>query len=75
MSLELAADKQLQYTEAETLGDMLRLRAEGPQGEDIRFLYVGEDDFIHSSSSGVEISNIRNPYWSEHLVAARRIVR
>ena len=38
-------------------------------------LYVGGDEFIHSSSSGVEVSNIRNPYWTEHLVAARRIVQ
>ncbi|MEZ6188809.1 MAG: fatty acyl-AMP ligase [Planctomycetota bacterium] len=32
------------FTEAETLGDMLIQRAQGPQGDDIRFLFVAEDD-------------------------------
>lgn len=37
-------------------------------------LYIGGDDFIHSSSSGVRVSNLRDPYWRQTLVAARRIV-
>ena len=37
-------------------------------------LYVGDHEFIHSSSNGVRVSNLLNPYWQEHLVAARRIV-
>lgn len=37
-------------------------------------LYIGGDEFIHSSSDGVTISTLRNPYWQSHLVAARRIV-
>jgi cell wall-associated NlpC family hydrolase len=37
-------------------------------------LYIGGDDFIHSGSSGVRVSNLRNPYWRQTLVAARRIV-
>ena len=37
-------------------------------------LYVGDGDFIHSSSSGVRISTLDSRYWQEHLVAARRIV-
>jgi cell wall-associated NlpC family hydrolase len=37
-------------------------------------LYIGGDEFIHSSSSGVRVSNLRNPYWRQTLVAARRIV-
>lgn len=32
------------FTEAETLGQMLIERAEGPQGEDLRYLFVAEDD-------------------------------
>ncbi|MBT8397785.1 MAG: C40 family peptidase [Gemmatimonadetes bacterium] len=38
-------------------------------------LYVGDGRFIHSSSSGVRVSNLREPYWQQHLVAARRMVR
>lgn len=38
-------------------------------------LYVGEGRFIHSSSTGVRISEITDPYWDVRLVAARRIVQ
>lgn len=37
-------------------------------------LYVGEGRFIHSSSSGVRISTLLDPYWRSRLVSARRIV-
>jgi len=37
-------------------------------------LYIGEGEFIHSSSSGVRVSTLRSTYWQESLVAARRIV-
>ena len=37
-------------------------------------LYIGDDEFIHSSSSGVRISTLRDLYWQRRLVAARRIV-
>jgi cell wall-associated NlpC family hydrolase len=37
-------------------------------------LYIGDGQFIHSSSSGVRISSLDNPYWRQSLVAARRIV-
>jgi cell wall-associated NlpC family hydrolase len=38
-------------------------------------LYLGEGRFLHSSSSGVRLSDIRESYWQRHLVAARRMVR
>lgn len=37
-------------------------------------LFVGDDRFIHSSTSGVRVSNLTDPYWKARLVAARRIV-
>jgi len=37
-------------------------------------LYIGGGEFIHSSSSGVRVSSLDNPYWRQSLVAARRIV-
>jgi cell wall-associated NlpC family hydrolase len=56
-------------------GDILGFALEGGSKTSHVGLYLGGNEFIHSSSSGVEISNIRNPYWNEHLVAARRIVQ
>jgi cell wall-associated NlpC family hydrolase len=38
-------------------------------------LYVGKGRFIHSSSSGVRLSDIGEAYWQRHLVDARRMVR
>ena len=38
-------------------------------------LYVGDGQFIHSSTSGVRVSDLREPYWQQHFVAARRIVQ
>jgi len=38
-------------------------------------LYVEDGRFIHSSSSGVRVSNLREPYWQQHFMAARRIVQ
>ncbi len=36
--------ERLAFTAAPTLGAMLEERARGPQGDDIRFLFVGKDD-------------------------------
>jgi len=38
-------------------------------------LYVGDGQFIHSSNSGVRVSDIREPYWQQHFVAARRMIQ
>lgn len=43
MPIELQTNR-LQFTRAETLGALLQERAEGPQGDDLRFLFVGDDD-------------------------------
>ena len=55
-------------------GDVLGFSAGGSGRTDHVGLYVGADEFIHSSSSGVRVSSLRNSYWQESLVAARRIV-
>ena len=55
-------------------GDVLGFSAV-PGGEATHVgLYVGEGRFIHSSSSGVRVSSLWEPYWMEHFMAARRIV-
>jgi cell wall-associated NlpC family hydrolase len=55
-------------------GDILGFSAV-PGGEATHVgLFVGDGQFIHSSSRGVRVSNLRDPYWQRHFVAARRIV-
>ncbi len=56
-------------------GDILGFSLDNPDKTSHVGLYVGDYEFIHSSSSGVRLSNILNPYWLEHIVAARRVVR
>lgn len=55
-------------------GDVLGFTEDGDSATDHVGLYVGGGEFIHSSSRGVRVSELSNPYWRERLVAARRIV-
>ena len=55
-------------------GDVLGF-SRGVQGETSHVgLFVGDDRFIHSSTTGVRVSNLTDPYWQARLVVARRIV-
>ncbi len=55
-------------------GDVLGFTEDGDGATDHVGLYVGAGEFIHSSSNGVRVSDLSNPYWRQRLVAARRIV-
>lgn len=55
-------------------GDVLGFSYDSSRGTGHVGLYIGADEFIHSSSSGVRISTLDNPYWRQKLVAARRMV-
>ncbi|WP_052344204.1 C40 family peptidase [Bacillus ndiopicus] len=35
-------------------------------------IYIGEDQFIHAGTSGVEISKVTQSYWAERFVAYKR---
>ncbi len=36
-------------------------------------IYIGNNEFIHSSSNGVGISSMDNSYWSERYLGGKRI--
>ncbi len=55
-------------------GDVLGFSDGRSRATDHVGLYIGDGDFIHSSSSGVRVSSLENDYWETRLVAARRIV-
>lgn len=56
-------------------GDVLGFSAEvGGRATHVG-LYLGDGRFIHSSPRGVSVSDLREPYWQSHLMAARRMVR
>ena len=56
-------------------GDILGFSEEAGGNSSHVGLYIGDGEFIHSSSSGVRISELGNPYWQVRLMAARRILR
>ena len=35
-------------------------------------IYIGNNEFIHAGTSGVEVSNITYPYWQDRFVAFKR---
>jgi cell wall-associated NlpC family hydrolase len=56
-------------------GDVLGFSAEVGGAVTHVGLYIGDGEFIHSSTSGVRISNLREPYWQRHFIAASRMVQ
>lgn len=54
-------------------GDLLFFHQEGKRNSHVA-LYVGDDRFVHSPSSGKQVStaSLSDPYWRRNFSAARR---
>lgn len=56
-------------------GDLVFFRTEGRKASHVG-VYVGFDEFVHSStSSGIIISSLENNYWKKRFLGGRRIIR
>jgi len=56
-------------------GDLIFFRTEGRNASHVG-VYVGFDEFVHSStSSGIIISSLKDKYWKKRFLGGRRIVR
>ena len=61
----------VQFTRARTLGDLLRERAAGPQGEDIRFLFVSPDDAPPEREPEGDDASLAFSFADAYLLAQR----
>ena len=56
-------------------GDLVFFRTEGRRPAHVG-IYVGFDEFVHSStSSGIIISSLKDKYWKTRYLGGRRIIR
>ncbi|RKX18608.1 MAG: bifunctional murein DD-endopeptidase/murein LD-carboxypeptidase [Candidatus Zixiibacteriota bacterium] len=56
-------------------GDLVFFRTDGRKPSHVG-VYVGFDEFIHSStSSGIIISGLKDKYWKKRFLGGRRVIR
>ena len=57
-------------------GDLIFFRFAGDERIDHVGVYLGQDQFIHASTSrGVTIDRLSDPYYRKHIVVIKRILR
>ena len=60
------------YVDSPQVGDLVFFKNTYKQGISHVGIYVGNNQFINASSSGVEITSLNNSYWSKHFDSFKR---
>ncbi|SER65087.1 C40 family peptidase [Psychrobacillus sp. OK032] len=54
------------------VGDLVFFENTYKEGISHMGIYIGDDQFIHAGSKGVEIASLNSVYWKEHFVSFKR---
>ena len=54
------------------IGDLVFFKDTYKVGISHMGIYMGDNNFVHASSKGVEITNLDNVYWQKHFVGFKR---
>jgi peptidoglycan DL-endopeptidase LytE len=79
VGIELPRKSSLMYFEQDTtkvkspeIGDVVFFKNTNIATISHMGIYIGNDEFIHASTTGVAIANLKTKYWSERFVAFKR---
>lgn len=61
-----------QHVNKPQVGDLVFFEGTYRAGISHLGIYLGNNEFIHAGSDGVEVSNLDNPYWKKHFDSFKR---